>query len=83
MPPVKTRRPASLPAKSPLEATAASAMRERICSQALATTLQTLAVVLEPPATGAGGRSESPSSTVILSSSVVPSRSDAVSATTV
>ena len=40
-------------------------MRERICSQALATTLQTLAVVLEPPATGAGGRSESPSSTEI------------------
>ena len=31
-------------------------MRERICPHALATTLQTLAVVLEPPATGAGGK---------------------------
>ena len=63
-------------------AAAAPAMRARICSQALATTLQTLAVVLEPPATGAGGRSLSPISTLTLSSGT-PSRSAAVCAMTV
>ena len=48
--------------------TAASATRARMSSQALATTLQTLAVEFDPPATGAGGRLESPTWTSTRSS---------------
>src|SRR5665213_2495765 len=55
LPSVSAREAGSLPVKTPSAATAAWATRERICSQALATTLQTLAVVLEPPAPVAGG----------------------------
>ena len=36
----------------------------RMASQAFITALQALAVVFEPPATGAGGSRESPTSTV-------------------
>ena len=49
----------------------------RIASQALSTTEQTLAVVLDPPATGAGGKLESPSST-FTDVSGTPSRSAAI-----
>ena len=41
--------------------------RERIASQAWATTEHTLAVEMEPPDTGAGGSRVSPSSTVTFS----------------
>jgi hypothetical protein len=41
-----------------------SERRARILSQTIATALQTLAVVIEPPDTGDGGRFESPSNTL-------------------
>jgi hypothetical protein len=47
---------------------AARASFSRIAAQAFITAEQVLAVVLEPPATIAGGRSESPSSTVVAAS---------------
>ena len=53
-----------------------------MASQAWAITVQTLAVEIEPPATGAGGRSVSPSETEIFSTGM-PSPSEAVSAATV
>jgi hypothetical protein len=56
--------------------------RMRMASQAWAITVQTLAVEIEPPATGAGGRSVSPSETEIFSTGM-PSPSEAVCAATV
>jgi len=55
--------------------------RRRV-SQAWATTVQTLAVEIEPPATGAGGRSVSPRETETLSTGI-PNLSAAVCAATV
>ena len=54
----------------------------RMASQAWAMTEHTLAVEIEPPATGAGGRSVSPSSTVTRPTGR-PSRSAATCAATV
>ncbi len=54
-------RPASGPS---LAATAALNSLLRIASQVFSTALHVLAVVLDPPATGAGGKRESPTSTL-------------------
>ena len=59
-----------------------AARRAITLSQAIATALQTLAVVTEPPATGAAGRLESPISTFTLPTSM-PNLRAAVCATTV
>ena len=53
------------PARGPsLAVAAARNSLSRIASQVFITALQALAVVFEPPATGAGGSRESPTSTV-------------------
>ncbi len=72
-------RPASGPS---LAVTAAWNSLARMASQVFITALQALAVVFEPPATGAGGRRESPTSTVTDDRST-PSRSAAIWPSTV
>src|SRR5579863_1786447 len=76
---VAASRPASAPARAPLTPWN---NRARICWQALSTAEHTLAVLLEPPETDAGGRLVSPVSTVTALSGT-PSCSAAICPATV